>query len=298
MKMVPRGVLKFFKRRNNLPPLIGCGCGVENKSESLSAPSPSMRQDWDHWFMSLAHFIACRSRDPSTKVGAVIVRPDNTIASVGYNDFPRRISHAPRRYEDRTFKLRTTVHAEKNAIFNAREPLHGYSMYVTFMPCSGHGCASAIIQSGISKVYVPDTPIPERWREDMDHSAVLLMEAGVKVIYLNQARSPEGFNFVSHLHRQRAFSQRTFGDQPYTGVLAHIEKEIGEIGDAGGMDVMEWIDVILLACDGAMRCGHSPEEIVCALTKKLAINETRKWPDPSTVKPGQPIEHVKKDGAA
>ena len=46
-------------------------------------------EKWDRRFLALAEHVADWSKDPSTKTGAVIVRPDRTIASMGYNGFPR-----------------------------------------------------------------------------------------------------------------------------------------------------------------------------------------------------------------
>ena len=101
--------------------------------------------DWDERFFALADMVGSWSKDPSTKVGAVIIRPDRTIASVGYNGFPRGVYDGPEIYEDRPRKLLRTVHAEANAILSAREPLHGYTLYVTPL----HPCAncSGLIRS-------------------------------------------------------------------------------------------------------------------------------------------------------
>ena len=43
---------------------------------------------WDARFLDLAVYVADWSKDPSTKVGAVLVRPDRTIAALGFNRFP------------------------------------------------------------------------------------------------------------------------------------------------------------------------------------------------------------------
>lgn len=137
------------------------------------------RPNWDQWYLSLASFVAQRSRDPSTKVGAVIVRPDKTQASFGYNDFARGVEHYPERYEDRNWKYPAIVHAEVNAILNAREALSGCTLYCTFHPCAR--CASMIAQSGITCVAIQDEPIPERWSEDMTIAKTILREAGVTV---------------------------------------------------------------------------------------------------------------------
>jgi hypothetical protein len=62
-------------------------------------------------------------------------------------------------------------------------------------------------------------------------------------------------DLIQHLFRQRDFSLRTFGPGQRThGVLDHIRKELAEI-EAKPADLTEWVDVILLALDGAWRAG-------------------------------------------
>jgi Protein of unknown function (DUF550) len=104
------------------------------------------------------------------------------------------------------------------------------------------------------------------------------------------------YDLIAHLHRQRAFSLRAFGPGDRAkGVVDHIRKECREIEAAPG-DLMEWMDIALLAFDGAWRAGHSPEEIVAALEAKLAKNEKREWPDWRTADPNKAIEHVRRAG--
>jgi len=101
------------------------------------------------------------------------------------------------------------------------------------------------------------------------------------------------FDLIAHLHRQRKFSERTFG--PGTrlkGVVDHIRKELVEIESAPD-DVTEWIDVVLLALDGAWRAGFSPEQIAQALDSKQTRNESRNWPDWRTAPEGKAVEHVR-----
>lgn len=98
---------------------------------------------------------------------------------------------------------------------------------------------------------------------------------------------------VDHLERQKAFSERVFGPGPRTkGVLDHIRKELMEI-EAKPDDLGEWIDVVILAFDGAWRAGYTPEEIVEALVAKQVRNEARRWPDWRTAPPDTAIEHVR-----
>ncbi len=100
-------------------------------------------------------------------------------------------------------------------------------------------------------------------------------------------------DLVKHLYRQRAFSERAFGPGDRTaGVIDHIRKELVEIEAVPG-DVSEWIDVVLLAFDGAWRSGYSPEQIAAALEAKQSKNERRNWPDWRTADPGKAIEHVR-----
>lgn len=99
------------------------------------------------------------------------------------------------------------------------------------------------------------------------------------------------WDLINHLERQRAFSLKTFGPGVRTaGVCDHIRKELKEV-EAKPDDLMEWVDVILLALDGAWRAGHEPIAIATALTHKQGRNESRVWPDWRTADPNKAIEH-------
>jgi hypothetical protein len=98
-------------------------------------------------------------------------------------------------------------------------------------------------------------------------------------------------NLVEHLERQRQWSAKTFGPGKRTkGIIDHIRKELLEI-EADPNDITEWIDVIILAMDGAWRAGASPEEISIQLTLKQIKNENRNWPDWRTMSEDVAIEH-------
>lgn len=104
------------------------------------------------------------------------------------------------------------------------------------------------------------------------------------------------FDFLQHLHRQRQFSEATFGPgQRTNGVLDHIRKELIEI-EADPTDIEEWIDVVILALDGAWRAGATPEKIIQTLVDKQTKNEQRVWPDWRTADPNAAITHVKPQG--
>ncbi len=116
--------------------------------------------DWDEYFMGVALLAACRSKDPSTQVGACIVDDNNIILSTGYNGFPYGCSDDTfpweRSGEVNDTKYPYVVHAELNAILNAQgRSLRGARIYVALFPCNE--CAKAIIQSGIREIiYLSD----------------------------------------------------------------------------------------------------------------------------------------------
>lgn len=108
---------------------------------------------------------------------------------------------------------------------------------------------------------------------------------------------PDWSAFSAYLIRQRRFSLRTFGPGLRTGgVLGHIRKEVAEVEQAvanGRPTLPEWVDLIILSLDGALRSGADPDEIIDAMIDKLGCNERRLWPDWREGSPDEPIEHVR-----
>lgn len=109
---------------------------------------------WDEWFIKMMYLVASKSKDPKTKIGAVLVR-DNRIISSGYNGICRGVNdNIPERLV-RPAKYMWFEHGERNSIFAAAR--HGIStagtvMYTNGIPCVD--CARAIIQAGIVKVVI------------------------------------------------------------------------------------------------------------------------------------------------
>lgn len=129
----------------------------------------------------------------------------------------------------------------------------------------------------------------------IDRPAYRRALAALEAVDANVVR--DSFDLITHLHRQRDFSFNTFGPGARTaGVLDHIRKELVEI-EKDPRDVTEWIDVVMLALDGAWRAGHTPEAIAKALQAKQEKNERRTWPDWRTAEPGTAIEHVREVSA-
>lgn len=103
----------------------------------------------------------------------------------------------------------------------------------------------------------------------------------------------DSFDLRAHMERLGAWSEQTFGPGERTqAVLAHIRKELVEIED-NPTDTIEWVDVVMMALDGARRAGATPDDIIAVLVSKQVINEQRRWPDWRKAKAGEPIEHIR-----
>lgn len=141
---------------------------------------------WDLRGLALARHIAGWSKDPSTKVGAVIMTPDHRPVSWGYNGFPQRVHDTEERLLDREVKLALTLHAERNALSFARGGACGGHLYVwPFPPCAT--CAADIVQHGISRiVFGRLEEIPERWKKSFELGKEVLLEVGVEYVDLTE----------------------------------------------------------------------------------------------------------------
>lgn len=135
---------------------------------------------WDLRFLELASHIAEWSKDPSTKVGAVIVDHDRRIVGTGYNGFPRGVRDDLSRYEEKSVKYKLIVHSESNAILNATKSVRDTTLYCTKAPCSE--CVKLIVQSGIYKIVSPAPATEGVWAEDAGFASQMLREAAIIVI--------------------------------------------------------------------------------------------------------------------
>lgn len=143
---------------------------------------------WHEYFFELNKIIKSKSKDPNTKVGCVIVGPDNEIRSTGYNSFPRGLNDEVPERKERPEKYLWIEHAERNAIYNAARmgtPLAGTTIYMDGIPCLD--CARAIIQAGIKKI-IYSAEEHAKWNSPkydssvMNKSIEMLTECGVEII--------------------------------------------------------------------------------------------------------------------
>lgn len=157
-----------------------------------------MTSKWDHHFLASALHKAGMSKDPSTRVGAVIIGPDYEERSSGFNGFPRGVADTPERLNDRETKLKLIVHAEMNAVCNAARigvSVRGCTLYLAATDASGlvwggcpcTRCSVEIIQAGIAEIASYGfKDCPSRWREDLEYAQEILREAGVRYREVNK----------------------------------------------------------------------------------------------------------------
>jgi len=140
--------------------------------------------NWDTYFFAMAELVATKSKDPSTKVGCVIVGPDNEVRSTGFNGLPRGVEDRPNRYDDRALKYEMIVHAEVNAVAHAARigaSLKGCTAYVLRPPCSM--CAACFIQAGVDDIRCIEPPaewlVSDKWGKNLRLAQTMLLEAGI-----------------------------------------------------------------------------------------------------------------------
>lgn len=142
--------------------------------------------------MDLAAHVAQWSKDPSTKVGAIIINDDKQVIGMGYNGFPRGVMDSESRYVNKVAKYLFVSHAERNALDNTFAPTKGATLYTTLCPCNE--CTKGIIQKGIRRVV---TTRPDFSKTYLNYNVTIAMflESGVKLDYVeddgnvNTARS-------------------------------------------------------------------------------------------------------------
>lgn len=161
---------------------LGSGCGkCEKCKDEIAAgvvpykPRPPVGK-WDVRFLELADHVATWSKDPSTKIGAVVVGETPNLVAFGYNGFAPGVADTEQRLHNRDVKYNLVVHGEINALINA--PFKPITLYVTQPPCIR--CTAQILAyRSIRRVvfWEPSDDFLTRW--DPTPSLDLLAEVGV-----------------------------------------------------------------------------------------------------------------------
>lgn len=138
---------------------------------------------WDNRFLDLCEHISEWSKDPSTKVGAVITDKNHRVISMGYNGAPQGVSEPSE--SNREQKLLRTIHAEANALHFANRDVSGCTLYVNLPPCAH--CAAHIIQRGIKRVVynfdrIKHASFYTRWHLELSEAMTMFRESGVEIV--------------------------------------------------------------------------------------------------------------------
>lgn len=137
---------------------------------------------WADRYLALAKEVSTWSKDPSTKVGCVVVGDKGQVLTQGYNGFPRGIIDRSSRFKTKEAKYKYTVHAEMNAIYNAT--FNGVSLDKSTLYCYGlpvcAECAKGVIQVGIRKVVVlKPSNSNKKWEESCKEAMKMFEEVGI-----------------------------------------------------------------------------------------------------------------------
>lgn len=143
---------------------------------------------WDLRYLSIAFQVGAWSKDPSTKVGAVLVRNNRMIAE-GFNGFPAGEDDAPALYADRSYKYAHVIHAEDNCLNSVRpEDVRGATLYTSF-PCCPR-CTRLARSLGIARIVCPELQLFVRgkptdwviqWSSWVAESLYVAHVAGIKM---------------------------------------------------------------------------------------------------------------------
>lgn len=106
------------------------------------------RVGWEEYALALAFTASTRSEDPWFKVGACVLRSDNSVAGVGYNGAPPGIELD---WSDRDDRRKYVLHAELNALrYCTLNDTTDGTIATTHPPCEE--CLKTIAAYGIKKI--------------------------------------------------------------------------------------------------------------------------------------------------
>jgi dCMP deaminase len=161
--------------------------------------------NWDDYAMGIAEAVAKKSKDPWHKVGVVILREDNSVASVGYNGFPQGVEED---WSDREERRKYVIHAEQNAL-RYTSPGEGKTLVSTLLPC--RDCLKTIAAYKIKKVI---------FKEIYEHDPIAIQIAekmGVKLIHF----TPEPISsHWDHRGKPSVFVVKRGGNEIHRGAYA------------------------------------------------------------------------------
>ena len=109
----------------------------------------SKQSEWDEYFMKIAEVVASKSKDPSSKMGCVIVDKNKRVVSLGYNGMPQGADESKMTLSERPMKYYFAIHSEMNALIFAKRDLAGCTVYNRVATCEN--CLKYCLQAGITR---------------------------------------------------------------------------------------------------------------------------------------------------
>jgi len=113
--------------------------------------------DWNEWFLQGVYWVASKSKDPKTKIGALIVK-DKRIISTGFNGIPIGVNDDDELRHQRPEKYKWYEHGERNAIYAAARygiNTDGAILYTNALPCADNATFTMFNESGV-KIFAID----------------------------------------------------------------------------------------------------------------------------------------------
>lgn len=107
------------------------------------------QQEWDEYFLGIADAVSEKSKDPSSKMGCVIVDKNKRVVSLGYNGLIQGAEESKMTISERPMKYRFVIHSEMNAIIFSRQDLTGCTIYNRVATCDN--CLKHCLQAGIKR---------------------------------------------------------------------------------------------------------------------------------------------------
>jgi dCMP deaminase len=150
------------------------------REDDASIPKLLSIYNWDIYYLGMARYAASKSKDPSTQTGAVIVRDDWSVCSIGFNGFPKGMPDKSEWYTNREEKYSRIVHCEVNAqLFSRDTSMKGYMLY-TWPFASCDRCCVQMLQAGITRFIAPVLPesLKERWGDSLAKTRQYIKECG------------------------------------------------------------------------------------------------------------------------
>ena len=168
--------------------------------------------NWDEYAIGIAEAVSKKSKDSWNKVGAVILREDKSIASVGYNGFPQGVEED---WSNRDERRKYVIHAEQNALRYIK-PGDGDVLYCTLLPCGD--CIKAIAAYKIKKVI---------YKEIYANDSTALEIAEKMGVELVQFKKPKLTAYWDHSGKPSMFIVKQDQDEIYRGTYPNGAKILG-----------------------------------------------------------------------